>query len=100
MCAGIWKRCQYYFIWSLSEAGLNAAGFGFNGFADSDKREPKFDKFKNADPYMVRCHCAVATAWSQPPCLWARRDTVGWLDVVQSAEARATAPLHHLCRGC
>jgi hypothetical protein len=57
-CAGFGKRCQYYFIWALSEAGINAAGFGFNGFADQEKTVAKFDRYRNADMYQVHS-CSV-----------------------------------------
>eukprot|EP00892_Ulva_mutabilis_P010068 jgi/Ulvmu1/7433/UM036_0094.1 len=57
----IGKRCQYYFIWGLSEAGLNAAGFGFNGFAGPDKKQgPLFDRYQNADPYQMETSTSVA----------------------------------------
>jgi lysophospholipid acyltransferase len=47
--AGFARRCQYYFIWFLSEAGINAQGYGFNGFADSEGKVPLFDRYNNAD---------------------------------------------------
>lgn len=56
--AAVGKRCQYYFIWGISEAGLNASGLGFNGFSDTGN-QPRFDRYKNADPFQVRCHCYV-----------------------------------------
>ena len=53
-CAGIGKRAQYYFIWGLSEAGINIAGFGFNGFKDADKKQPRFDRYRNTQVVQVR----------------------------------------------
>jgi hypothetical protein len=50
--AGFGKRCQYYFIWGLSEAGINASGFGFSGYK-GDK--PKFDRYTNTEVFKVRC---------------------------------------------
>ena len=51
--AGMGKRCQYYFIWGLSEASINAAGFGFNGYKDAEKTQPKFDRYRNTQVYQV-----------------------------------------------
>lgn len=57
--AAVGKRCQYYFIWGISEASLNAAGLGFSGFSDSENKQPRFDRYKNANPYQVCCHAPV-----------------------------------------
>lgn len=66
--AALSKRCSYYFIWALSEAGLNAAGFGFNGFKDGQEgkqMEALYDRYTNAEIYAVRtarvCTCARAS---------------------------------------
>jgi hypothetical protein len=48
---GFGKRCQYYFIWGLSEAGINAMGFGFNGFAGN---KAKFDRYTNTEVFKAR----------------------------------------------
>lgn len=60
LITGFGKRCQYYFVWALSEGSLNASGFGFNGFEDAEKRHPRFDKFLNTDIIKVETCVSLA----------------------------------------
>ena len=47
-------RCKYYFAWYLGEAGLIAAGIGYNGFEVKDgKKVIKWDKAVNC--YPIKC---------------------------------------------
>ena len=49
-------RLKFYTVWTFSEAGLNASGFGFNGFTDGKLRSPKFDRYINSYIWQVRLH--------------------------------------------
>jgi hypothetical protein len=67
---GFAKRCQYYFIWGISEAAMNASGFGFNGFKDPEKKVAKFDRYMNADILSVRppfIHLCLPSIHLRPP---------------------------------
>jgi lysophospholipid acyltransferase len=74
--AGFAKRCQYYFIWFLSEAGIIAQGYGFNGFQDSEGKVPLFNRYSNAELVKVETCYSLALLpkyWNVNTGLFLRR---------------------------
>lgn len=60
LLTGMGVRAKFYFVWSMSEASLNAAGFGFSGFSDAEKQVPTFNRYMNTD---------IMKVWSPPGAL-------------------------------
>jgi lysophospholipid acyltransferase len=74
--AGFAKRCQYYFIWFLSEAGIIAQGYGFNGLQDSEGKVPLFNRYNNAELVKVETCYSLALLpkyWNVNTGLFLRR---------------------------
>jgi lysophospholipid acyltransferase len=67
----IGARCQYYFVWKLTEAAGNLSGLGFSGY-DSNGR-PCFDRLRNVDIVGIETASSLRnllTAWNKSTAEW------------------------------
>lgn len=60
-CIGLVFRMKFYFVWTLSDANLTLAGFGFNGWEDEARQVAKWDRQTNGLPLKIETADSVAT---------------------------------------
>lgn len=71
------KRCQYYFVWKLSEGAAIMAGMGFNGYIvnKNGTKTAKFDGICNIDIFKCEFPLNVrdyTTNWNMKTAEWLR----------------------------
>jgi hypothetical protein len=57
---GLVHRIKFYFVWTLSDANLTIAGFGFNGWKDKARREARWDRHTNGWPLEIEFASSTA----------------------------------------
>jgi MBOAT, membrane-bound O-acyltransferase family len=57
---GLVFRMKFYFVWTLSDASLTLAGFGFNGWHDKTKRSARWDRQTNGWPVQIELSSSTA----------------------------------------
>lgn len=57
---GLVHRIKFYFVWTLSDANLTLAGFGFNGWKDKARREARWDRHTNGWPLEIELASSTA----------------------------------------
>lgn len=73
---GLVFRMRFYFVWTLSEANLTLAGFGFNGWRDAAKTDARWDRLTNGYPLKIETADSVAALmlhWNSLTSLFLRK---------------------------
>ena len=73
---GVVFRMKFYFVWTLSDANLTLAGFGFNGWRDKAARKARWDRQTNGWPVQIELSPSTSSlmhVWNCKTGLFLRR---------------------------